>query len=243
MEKPAKEKLKLKLKSKTPESESNYQQIHCAACNSEIPAANIHLSDKIAKCGECNVVFSFREKISGLLENKKIRQELIQPEGIDLFYFRDELEISIQQPWTALEVISLSFFPVFAILFSLLSIEKDISPFVIGFFWLGTFLSLLNAYLRSRHKVHLTIDDQYLSVFWRPKKFKKDKKYRIDEIDQLYIQPYGDGQKVRMILNGVEGQKHVTLISGLKSISKAHYLEQEIERYLGITDRVVPEEG
>ena len=45
-----------------------------------------------------------------------------------------------------------------------------------------------------------------------------------------------------MILNGIEGQKHVPLIPVLGSLSKARYLEQEIEKHLGIIDREVLEE-
>lgn len=40
--------------------------------------------------------------------------------------------------------------------------------------------------------------------------------------------------------NGLDGQKHVKLIT-INTISKAKYLEQEIEKYLNIIDREVPE--
>jgi hypothetical protein len=43
-----------------------------------------------------------------------------------------------------------------------------------------------------------------------------------------------------MIINGLEGQKHEKLIT-VNTLSKAKYLEQEIERYLQIEQRVVPE--
>ena len=44
-----------------------------------------------------------------------------------------------------------------------------------------------------------------------------------------------------MIVNGAEGQRHVVLIPKVSSLSKAKYLEQEIEKHLGIKDRKVPE--
>ena len=47
---------------------------------------------------------------------------------------------------------------------------------------------------------------------------------------------------MRMIVNGLEGQRHIRLIPSLNSLSKARYLEQEIEKYLGIIDREVLEE-
>jgi len=44
-----------------------------------------------------------------------------------------------------------------------------------------------------------------------------------------------------MIINGPDGQKLMRLLHPLSSPSKAKYLEQEIEKYLGIIDRDVLE--
>ncbi len=245
MQEKAKEKYKLELKTPLPEPDKNIRKICCAACSREIPGIDININDKIAKCNECNIVFSIQGEVSGLLEKKKIRQEIIRPEGIDLFHFGDELDITFRQPWTALEIIAVCCLPFFAILFTIVFFEKDISVFIPGILWLSSLAVIANAYLRPKHKVHITIDDRYLSVYWRPKKLHKDKDYRLEEIDQVYVRlsPDGTGYSVNMITNGVNGQKHVALINGLQSISKAHFLEQEIERHLGIVDRVVSEES
>ena len=60
--------------------------------------------------------------------------------------------------------------------------------------------------------------------------------------DRLYLKPSADGIgiSIHMIINGLDGQKHVKLIT-INTISKAKYLEQEIEKYLNIIDREVPE--
>ena len=47
---------------------------------------------------------------------------------------------------------------------------------------------------------------------------------------------------VFLIVNGAHGQKHVELIQSVNTRSKAKYIEQEIERHLGIPDRRVPDE-
>ena len=47
---------------------------------------------------------------------------------------------------------------------------------------------------------------------------------------------------IYMIVNGFEGQKNIKLIPNLDSKSKALYMEQEIEKHLGIIDRAVLEE-
>ena len=45
-----------------------------------------------------------------------------------------------------------------------------------------------------------------------------------------------------MIVNGFDGQKHVKLTQTMARLPKAQYLEQEIERHLGIVDKKVSEE-
>jgi len=86
-----------------------------------------------------------------------------------------------------------------------------------------------------------------LSIERRPRKFIKDKKFPIQEIDQVYIKSIvsssgAKGAGIFMIVNDVKGQKKVELIKSVSSRTKAKFIEQEIEKYLGITDRRVPDE-
>ena len=65
------------------------------------------------------------------------------------------------------------------------------------------------------------------------------------KIDQLYLKPSQEmpgHYNIHMVINGMEGQKHERLMK-VSSLSKAKYLEQEIENYLGIENRAVPESG
>ena len=68
----------------------------------------------------------------------------------------------------------------------------------------------------------------------------------ISDIDQLYVKTIvSDGvtYSVCLIRNGPDGMKHIPLITSLKSHSKALFLEQEIEKHLGIIDREVKEDS
>jgi len=85
------------------------------------------------------------------------------------------------------------------------------------------------------------MDDVYFNIQWRPKKFVKDQRFLVTDIDQIYIKDYHGYNQVMMIVNQPSGQKHVPLIM-VRGISKARFLEQEIEKYLKIEDRQVPEE-
>lgn len=241
-----KEKEKLELKELQPpflQPEGDYKKLCCPACAKEIQAEDINIQAQIAKCGSCNAIFSFEEDLAKAQAVSKKREKIERPVGIEQFYYRDELEFIINQPWTGLEVMAISIFPAFAILLTFIFFKKGIDPWIPGVLWMGALMSIVNAFLRKNHKVHINIDDDYLSVEWRPKKLQKDKRFRIGEIDQLYVRMVdGMSYGVYMIVNSPEGQKHVLLLSGFSSISKAHYLEQEIERHLGIEDRRVREE-
>ena len=222
---------------------AEYKKICCPSCNADIPAENININDKIAKCNECHVVFPIHSMISNFTDPKKIKQEVLRPEGIDIFYFQDDLDFTVQQPLVVTEVLAAIFLPLFDVLAMLLYFKVGISLFwPASLFLLFTYMifSLAN---RSKHKIHINIDDRYLTIKWRPKKLMKDRSFPINEIDQIYAKSSpGIIGAVYMVINGADGQKHVPLISGLDSLSKARYLEQEIERHLGIDDRHIPEE-
>ena len=223
-----------------------FRIICCPNCASEVPADNLNINDKIGKCGSCQAVFSIEKDIQGLQLNKqKIKQEILRPEGIELFEFKEEMEISFEQPMTAFEWVM---FTVVMIAFmggSIVSVEsKNIYPFLFIAI-VPTVLSLLY-YIRrkSKHRKFITIDDHYLDIIWRPNLFNTNQRYAINDISQLYVKPnpnMGDWQLIVIIDEG-HGQKHVKL-SSVNSISKAKYLEQVIEAQLGIQDVVVPEES
>ena len=222
-----------------------FRIICCPNCASEVPADHLNINDKIGKCGSCQAVFSIEKDIQGLQLNKqKIKQEILRPEGIELFEFKEELEISFEQPMNGFEWVM---FIVVMIAFmggSIVSIEtQNVYPFL-AFAIVPTILSILY-YIRrkSKHRKFIFIDDHYLSIMWRPNLFNTNQRYAIDDISQLYVKfnpNMGDWQ-LRMIIDEGHGQKHVK-ISSVNTASKAKYLEQVLEAQLGIQDVVVPEE-
>ena len=242
MQNEPKEKYKLELKELPALEQKNYTKITCPACEQDLPADNLNINDKIAKCGSCHVVFPFHEEVARLNKNKqRLRQEVIRPEGVDISYFRNEMDLAIQQNaywgW-------ILFFFVFCALMVTLVYWKGKAPILLpALTWLSTLYPFTNLITQSRHKIHINVDDHYLNVKWRPKHFMKDKSYAIEEIEQLYIKntPEMGGyyKDVWMIVNGAKGQKHVKLIQMVASLSKAKYLEQEIERHIGIVDKKV----
>jgi len=204
----------------------------------------LQLKDKIGKCIHCNAVFPFHQEIANFHKREEKKEPIKRPEGIDLVHFQNELDITLDQPYPVVNVIGFFFFILFGFLTTLIYFKKGISIFIPGGFLLGSMYCLYNIFTREKNKIHLSIDEHNLTVKWRPKKRMKDRVIDVQEIDQIYLRT--DQTKtvysLYLILNGIEGQKHMPLLPSFgTSLSKARYLEQEIEKHLGITDRKVPE--
>lgn len=232
------DKYKLKLKDLKKEPAKVFKKLSCPACEAPIPAGNMNINDKIGKCSSCDALFPFHEEVLAFSNKQTIKQEVIRPEGIDIFHFQEEMEITLQQPMSGFD----GFMGVMAAVFFLV-VEIYFLSGKMSFSWIAIFsifpIYMLYYYLnRSKNKIYLSIDDTTLAIKWRPKKFIKDKAYNIHDIDQIYVNKLNG---LSMIVNGHEGQKHIKLLPTLSSLSKAKYLEQEIEKHLGIIDREVLE--
>lgn len=241
-----KEQYQLKLKQLKDLETKNYHDVSCPKCQSNILGNEININDKIAKCDNCGVVFSFQKEISHLTKSQRIKQEIIRPEGIDIFHFKNELDFTIQQPYSILEGILGGIGIPFALLFIVLAFFKPgLFPVVVAaIFMLISAYPIYSWITHAKNKIFVNINERFLNIEWRPKKWHKDQQFDKEDVDQLYV--YRNAStgyyEVGMIINGVEGQKRVRLIPGLDSLSKARYLEQEIEKHLGIIDRAVLEE-
>ena len=243
MEEESLEKYKLELKNLSLNPIDEFKEINCPSCNTPVLADNININDKIAKCNNCNVVFPIHQALD-FKQTKNLKQEVLRPEGIDIFYYKDDLDITLEQPNTGIEAILFFFLSIFTLIAFLIFMKGKISYIFPMVLFLVNMIPLASLLFRTKRKIYITIDEHYLDIKWRPKNFHKDKQYRIEEIDQIYVRKSDlGGVAVMMIVNGINGQKHIELITGLKSVSKARYLEQEIEHYLGIEDRDIPEES
>lgn len=223
-----------------------FKKVTCPSCEKNIKAANLNLQNKLAKCGDCDVVFSIEEELKDLTTKKEVKQTLLRPEGIDLFYFEDDLDITVDQYVQGVDAWGIVLFPIFA-LFSVaiyfFSDKVDISPFIPILFSLPALYFLYKGFNYSKYKTYLEINDKFLSIKSRPNNFKKDQQYASSDIDQVYLKHATDRAgffTLHIIVNGLDGQQHKKLLL-VSSLSKAKYLEQEIEKYLKIEDRKVPE--
>lgn len=242
---------KLELKEIKKEFPKVFKKICCPACDEEIAADNINITKSVAKCGGCNAIFSIEEDLTLLTEEAEktlpkkhtAKQEFFRPEGIELFHFKDDLDITVQQPYHWVDLVGVIFLPLFAFIVGLGFMKGTLSMSPLLAMILGSLFFVYRIWSYPKYKTFIDINEEYLSVKSRPKNFKKDQTFRSADINQLYIKKAADGTEtysIFLIINGLSGQYNKHLVT-VNSISKAKYLEQEIEKYLNIEDRPVPE--
>lgn len=238
---------KVKLGEVSKERPKKFQQVVCPSCQSAIDIDHVSLPTEMGKCGSCQVIFSISEEIQGLKKKEEKRQEFLRPEGIDLFFFKEEMDITIDdQMGLGLQLLHIMLhFGALAAIGVYFFGEHPVTPIIpLAFILSSIILAYIAITYAKRHKIFIDINQNELNIKSRPKNhLKKDKTYLAADIDQLYLKsdPNGTGHIViYAIVNSIDGQKHEKLCM-VNNISKAKYLEQEIENYLGLNDRKVPE--
>lgn len=235
---------KVKLPELTLDLPKDYIEVCCPSCNSPTAAADMNIHDKVAKCSQCNVLFPIQNEINSLRQHSEssgtpVEKTLVhRPVGIDIFRYKGELDFTFQESKLGQNFIFV-FLLIFALSASFIYAKRGISIWIPIGFWISTVLSALSLIISSKTTLH--IDRERLTIKRRPK-WSKDIVYSVQEIDQIYTKQIPDttSHSLHMIINSVEGQKHV-LLAYFDAHSKAKYLEQEIENHLGIPDRPVPE--
>ena len=220
-----------------------FKKVHCPSCEMEVVAGDMDLQQNVAKCAQCNSLFSIAEEVKSVTSQPKMKQEVFRPEGIDLFYYQDDLDIAIKPHLQGLDIFGISLVPAVAMIMIFAYFIKGISIFWPIAFILGSLYFIYKIFNYANYRTYINLNGDFTGIQIRPKNFRKDKRFATDEIDQLYLRHAADGSghyTIYMIVNGLEGQKHVKLLT-VNTLSKAKYLEQEIEKYLKITDRTVPE--
>jgi hypothetical protein len=226
----------------------------CENCGAPIEGSNININSSLAKCEECNTVFSIKE--DHFFQHEDLgRPEMIMPEGTDVLELNNSLDIRLNwlQSHPRGTLGFLTFFALFwngilavvaggAILSGALSSIAFMSiHLLIG---LGLIYYLATIYLNYSDVI---VNASYIDISHRPIRNPFVKSLRIEsrDIDQLYVSKYVSsttngnpnyayGLYAILKTNG----KKISLIKGMNRETQL-YLEQEIERYLKIKDRPV----
>jgi transposase-like protein len=229
---------KLELKEVSLGDDVPFSKIHCPSCAEQVTSDNLDLGKAVAKCGSCHVVFPIEDTLT-LVSTQKTKEEktALIPEGVEVFEYGDQLEISVNNHFNWVDGV-LSMFAIIIPIVSLISILTAINNSAFGIILLVT---IINAFLvgfpiywylvgRKRNKIYFNINKNTLDIERRPKYMIKDKSFSKDSIEQVYIKP---GYGLYAIINEYGEQKHVELLRSFNPVLMK-FLEKTIEKNLGI---------
>lgn len=248
------EKFKLKLPDTELSESTSIQKIVCPSCQSEVPPEELNIHDKIGKCCDCGGVFSFSDQLQlkntttadPVSNQEEVQKPLARPEGVELFQYGNTLECSMQTGMNTVFMILFAYAIMLAIFFSgfAFGIGNEVLKWIGFGFWFTAIFMGYNLWPFKR-KMNLYIADGTLNISWEPTLWKKDIQVRTADINQLYTKQVINNGKptLYIIVDGPKGQRHEALIPKIKTLSRAKYLEQQIEDFLGIENRSVPEES
>ncbi|MEO0948817.1 MAG: hypothetical protein AAFY11_11865 [Cyanobacteria bacterium J06641_5] len=219
-------------------------QLNCETCGTPIPAENINLDRAIAKCTQCNSIFSFADRFPAAVPPKL---KVDRPENIRVT--RSTNELTIVRKWFGPIFFFFAFFAVFwngitwtIALAAIFSQEYQMLVFMslhlavgLGVLYYTTTL-LVNS-------TEIRVDRRYLSVRNIPLPFPGNCTVPVGRIEQIYCKEKisrGRSRSVTYELYAIAGEdRRQDIIKGLPSAEEAVFLEQEIERFLRIEDRPV----
>lgn len=228
-------------------------QLECPNCESDIFSDDINIDRAIAKCHNCHHVFPFEEKIKDKRKARR-RKEVFQPEGIEMFRLRSELNIDYK--WRNTQ--SSNYFMLFFTLvwnamilpFAFSAVMNGEIGALLGMsihIGVGVWL-LLSQFSKFINSTFITVDEHYLTIDHRPisSPWFPNRKILVKDITQVFVKKKTTGS-----VNGVptfgysviaiekKWKREIPLIEGMKNPDKALFIEQEIEYFLGIEDRKV----
>lgn len=226
-------------------------QLNCPKCNHDIIAEHINIDKTLAKCSNCNNVFTFEENIKSPMRR---RSEVFLPENIEIEEYADEMTIFYH--WRKAKKIS-SFLVFFGLLWNGILIPLAASAIATGsvemligisfhlLVGVGFLIYILSRFLNT---TYITVDDYELAIEHRPITIpflNKNQYYDVRDFEQLYSKKYishqVNGQNIYAyaVQAILKDGNDIRIIDGLKSKNKALFIEQEIELFLGIKDENV----
>ncbi|MEZ4883496.1 MAG: hypothetical protein R3E32_02075 [Chitinophagales bacterium] len=220
--------------------------IKCKNCGEVIPAENINIQKALAKCTNCNAIFSIEEQV------KIPRPAIPMPEKFEILKLRSSLDISYK--WYSPIYIFLAFFALFwngfmAVWYYIALTEGIWMMAIFGVIHLSVGVGLIYTVLAGFfNTTHINVTSARLKILHEPLPWRGSCELEVSEIDQLFCKLQinrgkngSTSQEYHLYLIDVTG-KHTKLLTNLQTPEQALYLEQELEQFLEIEDRKVPGE-
>ncbi len=223
-------------------------KLSCPECGAQIPADNINLDRMVAKCGECNAVFGFGDQFGASDQRSVARLPVPRPANVQIE--QDGAELRFTRQWFSPAMAFLALFAIFwngfmAVWFGI-AIMSRLWPMAL-FGTLHGAIGLFVAYYALAGFLNSTmirVGMGEIEVTHGPLPWFGNRRLETAAIAQLYVKEVLRNRRNSTSLThevhvARRDGGHVTLLSGLESSEQALYLEQEIERSLGIKDLAV----
>lgn len=238
-------------------------KIYCRQCGAAIPAENVNLDKLIAKCDSCDAVFSFADMYEDVHPKKakaavEAYADVPMPEAINV-YEDDAGRMIIERKWFNCGTVAILgfgllwnglIFGLFVPAFGNMSIGGPdmgffgVFPmlFLLPFIGAGIFM-LYQGLTGLLNTTTITVDDRQIDIRHRPIPHP-GKQLAAGEIEQLYVQRHvhrgENSTRYTYTVNVIDyNGKKQKILGGLHDPDQGLYIEQEIERYLGIENRPV----
>lgn len=228
-------------------------KLNCPECNSNIVTQDMNLDNMMAKCSQCDELFSFGD----LFKNTPPAYSTPRPDRITIQKIGSGLQLEYR--WFTWVAIVFTLFTIFWNGFMLFFIINVIDIFSYtdgklifnglgnlfpGIFlphlWVGLFMIYFTLTLYI-NKTTIFVDPHQLQIRHSPLPWRGNHTIQRANIEQLYtkINHRNNGKGTYEVHAILKEDKSKKILSGLETSDFALYIEQELENYWGIQNRRV----
>lgn len=224
-------------------------RVKCPDCRTSLSRDDINIEKMVGICPHCAKVIAIEEVVDEESEFSFSRREpdLEMPKGLSIRHRGGDLELRIR--WFSMAAYILAAFCFFwdafmAVWFYIAYTEKIwmMGAFGILHGLVGVALTYFCVCTFVNHTI-VTVNSSFLTIEFSPLPWLGRKKIESGEIEQLFckdrIRHTEQGNHVSYELWMIRKGKKSCLLGGYFSAEQVRFLEQEIERFLGIKNRPV----
>ncbi len=225
-------------------------QLNCPSCAAAILADDMDLPSATAKCRSCQSLFSFREQMPSP-PAALAREQVGLPERFSVDSAGGGLHIAFSKDRgsSSFMIVFLVFWFGFLIMWNVITISLGIY-FMSAFSLIHVFAGLFFAHRTAAtifNTTDLRVDRTRLSVKSGPVPVGGALELPSSSVDQLFCTRKEHSNKGRRwntynVVAKTRDGREQTVLAGLETDRQALFIEQQIEKYLGIQDKAMPGE-
>lgn len=222
--------------------------VHCPGCSTQVQAENINLERMIAKCANCHTVFSFAEQFAESVPAAARKLDIARPQKLIIEH--TGAEIVLRWRWRSPKFYLLTVFALFwnGFLIVWFSMALSMGAWEMAAFGsihaavgIGLLYYVLAGFVNT---TEVRVGMGTLRIRHGPLPWPGNRQLDAALIAQVYCKENRHRSKNGVYYSySVHAQTstgtHEKLLSRLEDTETALYVEQEVERFLGITDMPV----